>query len=109
MHDVILIIGDVIISILRYIYSSYSIYIRKFQLYTAIYELPSKMAMDHDKEILTFIFERVTKEFDHGSLNECDNINVIKDLCNARLLSEEQHQRITSCVTLSDKNRYIII
>ena len=56
-------------------------------------------------QILTFIFGKVIEEIDHGGLKDCDNKNLLDDLRVSCLISEDQHQNIISCETLSDKNR----
>ena len=54
-----------------------------------------------EQEILKFVFEKAAEE-----AKECDNMEILNNLCYHGLINEQQRQMILSCLTLCDKNRY---
>ena len=60
---------------------------------------------EHEIKVLKFILNKVSEDIDDLKLDEYDNTTVLQKLCVVGLMSEEERQRVISCVTHSDKNK----
>ena len=59
----------------------------------------------HERDILKFIFNKVSECDINDSKLECDNATILEKLCAAGLISEQQRLSVTSCETFGDKNK----
>ena len=59
----------------------------------------------HERDILKFIFDKVSEYDINDSKLECDNATILEKLSVAGLISEQQRLSVTSCETFGDKNK----
>ena len=59
----------------------------------------------HERDILKFIFKKVSEYDTNDPKLECDNATILEKLSVAGLISEQQRLSVTSCETFGDKNK----